>query len=189
VTLLRPGTPLITSDAFGELFTSYLTTADRLEVRDHYDEGEYLAKMNAFLAGEGDDLAWMAPWFDLVRRNADQGKIMRRVRVITTPLTAYSQWALHVSAGNNAAGEHIRYLHRPDSVGLPDLDYWIFDHGTAQERAAIVHFDAADQLLGAEIITNRPVVNELQAAFDDAWRRSLSRDDFAAHYAKEHDVG
>jgi hypothetical protein len=172
---------LITGDEFGELFKSFEHTAFRLEPRDRYnDPGEH-EPLRRFLAGEKDDLGWNRPWLDLMTEHSANGRIVRRVRVVTVPLTNYSRFGLWCAQFANEAGEEIRYLPRGLAAGLPDFDYWLFD----SRQVARLHFDPDDQLLGAEIITDPATVVKLSAARDDAWHRSISRTVFESSMTKE----
>lgn len=165
---------LITGDEFGDLFRSFDHTAFRLEPRDRYNSPGEHEPLRRFLAGEKDDLSWNQPWLDLMAEHAANGRIVRRVRVVTVPLTDYSRFGLWCARFANEAGEEIRYLPRDQAAGLPDFDYWLFD----SNRVAQLHFDEDDKLLGAEIITDPAVVVELSAAREDAWHRSISRTEF-----------
>ncbi|WP_283136690.1 DUF6879 family protein [Rhizohabitans arisaemae] len=176
---------LITGDDFGDLFRSFEHTAFRLEPRERYDspgEHEPLAK---FLKGELDDLNWNRPWIDLMSQHASHGRIVNRVRVVTVPLSDYSRFGLWCAQFANEAGEEIRYLDRANSDGLPESDYWLFD----SKRVALLHFDDGDRLLGAEIITDPVVVMGFAAARDDAWHRSVSREEFLAGLKREMPAG
>jgi len=170
VTLIPP------DERFGELFTSFNHTAFRLEPRERYDSPGEVEPLRRFLAGEPDDLAWNREWLDLMSAHAAAGRIVRRVRVVTVPLSDYSRFGLWCAGFAAKAGEEIRYLDRAQAEGLPDLDFWVFD----SKWAAILRFDDDDVLLGAEIVTDPVVVVELSAARDDAWHRSVSRETFSA---------
>jgi hypothetical protein len=167
---------LVSDEAFGELFRSFEHTAFRLEPRERYNSPDEREPLRRFLASEPDDLAWNRPWLDLMAEHASQERLVRRVRVVSVPLSDYSRFGLWCSRFANEAGEEIRYLDRAKAGGLPDFDYWLFD----SRRVARLHFDDDDRLLGAEIITDPATVVELSAARDDAWHRSVSREEFAA---------
>jgi uncharacterized protein DUF6879 len=172
---------LLSGEAFGELFSSFEHTAFRLEPRDRYNSPGEQEPLRRFLQGEPDDLAWNRPWLDLMAKHAAQGRIVSRVRMVSVPLSDYSRFGFWCAGFAAQAGEDIRYLDRARAGGLPDFDYWLFD----SKRVARLHFDDDDQLLGAEIITDPALVVELSAARDDAWHRSVARDEFMAGLAKE----
>lgn len=172
---------LISGDAFGELFRSFEHTAFRLEPRDRYNSPGEHEPLRRFLAGEPDDLAWNQPWLDLISEHTAKGRIVSRVRVVSVPLSDYSRFGLWCARFAVEAGEEIRYLDRAQATDLPDFDYWLFDSSWVTR----LHFDDDDRLLGAEIITDPATVVELSAARDDAWHRSVSRDQFEVDLAKE----
>lgn len=172
---------LISGEAFGDLFSSFEHTAFRLEPRDRYNSPGEHEPLRRFLAGEPDDLAWNQAWLDLMAEHAAHGRIVHRVRVVSVPLSEYSRFGLWCARFAVEAGEEIRYLDRAQAAGLPDFDYWLFD----SKRVARLHFDDDDQLLGAEIITDPAVVVELSAARDDAWHRSILRDQFESDLIQE----
>jgi hypothetical protein len=166
---------LLLGEAFNALFTSFEVTAQRLEVRERYSvEGEQ-ASISAFMESRPDDLAWFSPWLDQVRRLTAEGKQFRRVRVVSVPLSDYNRWGLEIARHTSAAGEDIRYLDRADAADLPGYDYWLFDSA----RVARLHFDADDQPLGAEILTDSGTIKDLAAALTVAERRAVSREEFA----------
>ena len=165
---------LVSGDAFGALFGSFEHTAFRLELRERYDSPGEREPLRRFLAGEPDDLAWNRSWLALMAEHAAAGRVVRRVRVVSVPLSEYSRFGLWCAQFAIEAGEDIRYLDRAKAEGLPDLDYWVFD----SRRVAKLHFDHLDRLLGAEMITDPSVIVELSAARDDAWHRANTRREF-----------
>ena len=171
---------LLPGEDLNELFVSFERTADRLEVRDRYSDPVEDEVVRRYVAGEPDDMAWAKPWLDQVRKLASEGKRFRRVRVVSLPLSDYQRCGvLAVVAHNIEAGEDIRYLAREQADDLPQFDYWVFDAGTAAARVAKLHFDDADRLLGAEIISESSLIDPLDRALKSAYERALSPEGFA----------
>jgi hypothetical protein len=143
-------TDLVSPKEFADLFSSFANTAFRLETRDFYDDDSEHEPFRRFLAGEPADDSWTADFCEAVRSRVAEGKRIERVRVVTEPHSDYVRWSLTVARLNVQAGEDIRYLPRAKAqeLGLPDEDYWLFD----SRRAAVLRFDDADRLLGAELI-------------------------------------
>lgn len=166
---------LLLGDEFNALFATFRSTARRLETRERYNVAGEQESVRAYLEGGPDDLAWFRPWLDQIQRLTRDGRRFRRVRVVSVPLSDYSRWGLDIARHTSAAGEDIRYLDRADARDLPGFDYWLFD----DSRVARLHFDADDCPLGAEIITDRIVVDELAAALATAENRAVSRAEFA----------
>jgi hypothetical protein len=171
----------LTWTEFGELFTGFRKTALRLEVRERYDTDVEREPQRKFFAGEPDELTWAREWLDLVCRATAAGKVFRRVRVVSLPLSDYNRYALWFATYTTGAGEDIRYLNRARAADLPDFDYWLFD----SEKAVRLHFDDADRPVRAESITDSATVTELVNAFDLANTRAVPRDWFAGAHGLE----
>ena len=160
------------------MFREYQHTAFRLEVRDVYRSPSEVDLVRRFVEDGSIVPAWLDDWLVDRRADVEAGKVFRRVRVVSVPPTDYTRFGLAYSAFNNAAGEDVRYLARPDAdrLGLPTFDYWLFDSRTV----ARMHFDQGDRFLGFELIEDPAVVVGLNHARDVAWHHAVTRDDFAA---------
>ncbi|NRQ40244.1 hypothetical protein HII36_51750 [Nonomuraea sp. NN258] len=173
---------LLTGADFERLFTTFKVSAFRLETRERY----HLAKneeepLREFLAGRPVDMEWLRFWLDLSRRHRDEGRSLRRVRVVTHPFSDYTRFGLMTAAHNVRAGDDIRYLERTaaERAELPRSDWWLFD----DERVAFLHFREDDVLLGAEIISDPAVVERHRQWQEIAWSRSESREEFVKNRA------
>ena len=166
---------LLTGGDFDALFDRYERTAFRLEVRDSYLGVDYeQSPFRRWQNGEPDDKEWRRAWLDGVRSRTAQGRVMRRVRVVTLPPTDFVRFSFANCADNVEAGEDIRYLDRRLADGLPDHDYWLFD----DVRLYVLHFGEADEFLGAEPVDDSKLVVHHAAWRDDAWRRATPYRDF-----------
>jgi hypothetical protein len=166
---------LLTGSAFAAIFASFERTAQRLETRDRYAADQVLFEQ--WLAGELPEPALadkVAVWLDQVRVATAAGRRYERVRVVFEPPTAYQRFALATCAASVAAGEDIRYLARPtaNDLDLPAHDFWLLD----DERLALLYFTADHRTLGAQIITESPVVRQHREWFARAHSA-------ATHYA------
>lgn len=171
-------------EEFDALFSSFETTADRLEVRDRYHSDVEDEVVRRYVAGEADDLAWSQAWFDKIRKLTAEGKRFRRVRVVTVPLSAYQECGVvRITPHNVEAGEDIRYLDRAKAADLPMRDCWLFDTGTPAAHVVTLHFNDTDVFLGAEVTSGE--VADLAAAFEVAFTRALP----AAQFAEAHGIG
>jgi hypothetical protein len=141
----------ITSSQFGELFTSFERSAFRLETLDQYlVEGEN-REYERFLAGECLPEDRNQAWADLIKANVSSGKTMRRVHLVTIPLSPYLRFQLSWGYPfSDVAGEQISFLDRkrlPDS-GLASLgDYWLFD----DRQLVMMRYGPDGTYLGAEL--------------------------------------
>jgi len=153
---------LITGEAFGQLFRTFLHSARRLETRDRYRDPEEDEALALYLTGKPEDPGYVASrdyWLDgTIRAAVDAGERFTRVRVVPEPLTPYLRFGLYHCTFNVDAGEDIRYLarDRANALDLPGHDFWLFD----DERLALLWFTTDDRLLGTQIITESAVVRQ-----------------------------
>ncbi|WP_371780384.1 DUF6879 family protein [Streptosporangium subroseum] len=167
----------MSGDDFVSLFSSFTDSAFRLETRERYhlakDEEEPLRR---FLAGESDDMSWMDGWFDLMRDHKAHGRSVSRVRVVSRPFSDYTRFSMSIARRSITAGDQIHYLDRVEAerLDLPRTDWWLFD----DERLALLHLDAHDVLLGAEISIDPRVIEEHQKWREIAWRHAVSLKEF-----------
>lgn len=127
------------------------------------------------------DQEWRAGWFEQLAAWRRAGKRFHRVRVVSVPLTPYSEWGMHIAARSNEAGDDIRYLERTDAGALPDHDYWLLD----SRLVAKMHFADDDEFVGFELIEDPAVVVEHNYWRDAALHHAITRDDFAATYSSQ----
>lgn len=137
--------------------------------------------MRRYLETGRTDMVWLEPWLATVRTRAAEGRTVRRVRVVSLPLSDYNRFGLWTAQFNNQAGEDIRYLGRDEAGDLPGYDYWLFDSRTA----ARMHFDADDVATSPELVQDPTTVVDLNYQRDAAWHRAQTRDDFAAEHLDE----
>lgn len=133
--------------------------------------------MQRYLDDGYTDMTWLEGWLRTIRARAAEGKLVRRVRVVSLPLSDYNRFGLWTAAFNNEAGEDIRYLARDNAQDLPSVDYWLFDSRTA----AKMHFDDG-VALSPELIEDPALVVDLNYQRDAAWHRAITRDQFAAEH-------
>lgn len=163
---------LLAEEEFAGLFDAFRDTAFRLETRDRYNVDVERVPFQRFLAGEPADDAWIAGFCAQVRAWSKVGKRMSRVRVVSVPHSDYVRWSLTVARLNSQAGEDIRYLprERAEKLELPAEDFWLFD----SRRVAVLRFDDADRLLGAELIDDPDEVARRCRWRDVAWQHAIA---------------
>lgn len=116
--------------------------AFRQEVRDHYNVASDGGDFPRYLAGEPDpDPAVVAPWRNWVRGRVEQGRAVRRVRVLHGPPSRYvcyeCEWAYTHSV---EVGEDIRVLDLTEQAPPPELigeEFWLLD----RSRAVVMCYD------------------------------------------------
>ncbi|MFI8976220.1 DUF6879 family protein [Nocardia asteroides] len=138
-------------DLWVSLFAECKRAAFHLETLDAYAVASESEPLRQFLAGEPADTGWFDPWRTLMQDSTDRGVTVRRVRVVTEPLSDYQRWLSTLTPENIAAGEDIRYLPRHLAGQVPTEDYWLFD----DERVAFHARDADNRGL-AMVVTDDP---------------------------------
>ncbi|MEV7969279.1 DUF6879 family protein [Sphaerisporangium sp. NPDC088356] len=169
-------TQLLSGDDFETLFTSFQSSAFRLEAREsYYEQDELKAFLEFGPRAIPDD--FLHEWYHLMRSHADAGREVRRVRVVSEPHSDYTRFGLWLSERNVTAGEDIRYLPRPqaEALRLPTIDYWLLD----STRMYILRFTDDDNLLGGELVTDPDVLRQALEWRDIAWEHAIPRAEYA----------
>jgi hypothetical protein len=169
---------IIDLEEFDHLFTQFQHTAWRLETRRRYASDEATDTYAQFLRGEpvnweGADADWCAQR----REQSALGKHFERVRVLDAPPTDGQRYLLDNARRNTAVGEKIHCLGRADAqhLQLPEEDFWIFD----SRLVALLNFDADDNLVDVELITEPAAVNRYVQARDAAWHYAVPYETYA----------
>lgn len=113
-----------------ELFKNFKKSALRLETfpeyKDDMDEEDY----RNFVLGKPVKYADVE-WINNVKQWTRQGKIIKRIRIISEDLTTYEKYEFLCYNENNLAGEKILVVPRVEYERLVNkhdrFDYWIFD--------------------------------------------------------------
>lgn len=163
------------------MFRAFEHTAFRLEVRDTYNSPTEQEPLQRYVESGDLDQEWRAGWFDQLAQWKRAGQRFHRVRVVTLPLTTYSEWGMRIAARSNEAGDDIRYLDRTDARDLPDHDYWLFD----SRLVAKMHFADDDTFVAFELIEDPAVVVEHNYWRDAALHHAVTRDEFAAKHSQQ----
>lgn len=163
-------------DEFTALFTRFEGEAIHLEMRDSYGTQVELPYMAKWAAGEHDDLAWLRPWCDQVRKHVAEGKRYRRVHVVSEPLSDYQRWSYSIMQPHIDAGTEMRWMPRREvsEIAFPGNDFWLFDR-----RLVVFHHYSGN---GANIdftTTTRPATIELcYGAFEAVWQLAIPHADY-----------
>jgi hypothetical protein len=128
------------------LFKNFRQSAFRLETLERYtvpQEAEWFEEWKRTgklpeLTPDNDS------WLRMVRDHTREGRVMRRVRVVSTPLTDYERFELALFPPSLEAGEDIRVISR--SILRVGEDFWLFDSQTA----VMLRYDSAGRFLRAE---------------------------------------
>lgn len=172
---------IIDLDAFGRLFENFEHTAWRLETRRRYTSDEATDTYQQFLRGESPTWDMTTSWSTTIREKTASGATVARVRIIDSPPTAGQRYLLAHAEKNAALGEEVRNLWRADAqrLRLPEADFWLFD----SRLVGRLNFDAEDNLVDVELITEPVEVNLYAQARDAAWHYATAYTEFAAQLA------
>ena len=163
-----------------QYLSTYKREALHLEMRDVYATDIERDRFATWLHGEPLDprkeAAWWQPWFELMAANRAAGKTLRRLRIVSEPVTAYIRFEWLDAAQLVAAGEDVRWLPRRQTsrLLLPGNDFWLFDG----ETVAFTHFSGDGHVLGHELTTDPDVVRSCKAAFEAAWQLAIPHHDY-----------
>jgi hypothetical protein len=161
---------------FDALFSVFKREAIHLEMRDSYGTDVELPHLAKWKKGEPDDSDWLQPWFDLVRAGSQQGKIFRRARIVSEPVSEYQRWVLSDTHLFVEAGEDIRWVPRSrvSLVALPGNDFWLYD-----DEIVVFLIFAASGLVVDRLVTTDPAAIELcRSAFEAVWELSIPHRDY-----------
>jgi len=161
--------------AYGLLRSAELS-AWHMELRDGYtpDDPDWLD----WQEGQRFDPAerW-ADWHGLIRQTVDRGVVVRRVRLVSEPVTDYIKFEDDVTAAHNlAAGEDVRWLPRHSAPRLlvPVEDFWVFDGQVVLWN----HLAGDGSWVGEERSDDQPVVKLCESSFEAAWERGIPHKDY-----------
>ncbi|WUH98606.1 hypothetical protein OHR68_34655 [Spirillospora sp. NBC_00431] len=159
---------LITGEARQEFFRTFRREALHLEMRDAYGTQVEQPHFRKWETGEQDDRKWLQPWFDTVRAATRDGKVIRRARIVSEPISDYQRWVLSDSHLFTDAGEQIMWIPRRlvSAIALPGNDFWLFD----EEAAVFSVFAASGAVVERQLWKEPDVVRLCKRAFEDVWR-------------------
>lgn len=164
-------------DILFDLFERY---AFHLELRDAYHLDSEDESYRRWKHGEAPDSSdYDRPWLRRIKAVADSGRAVRRVRVISEPLSEYIRYEHHGTPQNLAAGEDIRWLPRrlvSADIVFPfnGTDWWLFDDCLV----AIGHFDELGISRGSELSTDPLLVRQCVDVRDRLWQIAIPHDQY-----------
>lgn len=162
---------VISTEERDALFATFDREAVHLEMRDVYavkDEAERFAR---FLQRGYRDHAAEAeerqPWMTLIKEATKAGKVFRRVRIISEPVTDYIRYEWAGTGPNTEAGEQIKWLPRrlASAIALPGNDFWLFDDSTV----VFTVFTGEGDVLERQLTVDPAVTRLCHAAFEAVW--------------------
>ncbi|MEV0297172.1 DUF6879 family protein [Nocardia sp. NPDC050710] len=179
----------LTIDETNDLIREARGDAFHLEVSDDHsqvsDEAEPMRRVLAGLPPFEDDSypsTWRA-WEDLVSEVTGRGTNMRRVRVVSEPLTDYVRFLHGLTDRNQKYGEDIRWLPR-HLAGPSDYttdEWWLIDG----EKVAFTIFGTDGDFVGAAVTIDPVIVARCVAVRDALWDRAIPHRDYSAGMPSE----
>lgn len=147
-----------------------------MELRDNYARS---ARFLAWQSGEphgrndADD-----EWMDLLAPLVAQGGDVRRLRIVSEPLSEYVRYEHAVTpVANLAAGEVVRWLARAGASDLrfPGNDFWLIDD------YLLFNLQSGDgDWLGVQPNEDPKVIEFCAESFEAAWLRAIDHSDYRA---------
>ena len=165
--------------SFADLLASSTQAALKLEFRDQYmtDDPAYLA----WRAGNVEQaVREYAGWTETAGAATARGVEIKRVRIVSEPMSDYIAFEHAVTSGVNiVAGEAVRWVPRPrvSAVAMPGNDVWIFDEATLQ----FCLFAGDGRFVGNEVSTDPEAVKLCLSAFEAAWQRGIDHEHYSAN--------
>jgi hypothetical protein len=161
--------------SFAELLASTTASVIRFEMRDSYDETEEgFAEWQA--TGDTEAYVW-GDHLDTIRAASSRGVRIRRVRIVSEPLSEYIRWEHACTDNNIRAGEDIRWLPRTRAADLllPGADCWVFDH-----RVIRWNFQRGDGTNPRQYTfsSDPRSIRDIIAGFEMAWDRATPHADY-----------
>jgi hypothetical protein len=166
----------LTEADFDSLLHSFEHSSIHLETRDAYGTTVELPYMAKWAADEADDLSWLDDWCSTVRQHIAAGRTVRRVRIVSEPLSDYQRWSHSIAHPMVEAGEDIRWTSRAlvSSIALPGNDFYLFD----DRLAVFLLYTGSGLTAGWESSTDPADIDLCRSAFDATWKLSTPHRDY-----------
>ncbi|MGL5809582.1 MAG: DUF6879 family protein [Nocardioides sp.] len=166
----------ITHEQFQGLTASIEHSAVHLETRDAYGTEIELPHLAKWAAGEPDDLDWLQDWCDTVRGHVAAGRTVRRVKIVSEPLSDYQRWAHSVFQPMVDAGEDVRWVPRRgvSSILIPGNDYYVLD----DELVLFLHYAGSGLSTAFTTSTDPADVERCRTAFERVWALAVPHGDY-----------
>lgn len=169
----------VTGEYRDSLIEGFAREALHLEMRDVYAAADH-SRFRRWQAGDAFDPAeeaeWWRPWRDMMRRHREAGKTLRRLRVVSEPVTEYIRFEWLDAAELVRLGEDVRWLprQRASALLLPANDFWCFDAGTI----VFTHFSGDGEVQAYELATDAGLAARCVNAFEEAWLAAVPHGDY-----------
>lgn len=156
-----------------ELLRAATRRALHLELRDCYERTERFVAWQSKAPFDRTELA--AGWRELLAPLVSRGGDVRRLRVVSEPISEYVRYEYEVTPENLAAGEQVRWLprQRASNLRFPGNDFWLID-----DRLLFNISGGDGQYLDVEQNDDPEVIDFCLASFEAAWCRAVDHSDY-----------
>jgi hypothetical protein len=168
------------SPRFSELIAGTQQSAVHLEMRDVYavdsEKDSFAAWKAGFRRDPADRASWWRPWLELIQQTVARGVEIRRARIVSEPVSAYTRYLYDGTFTNVVAGEQVRWLPRRQAsdLALPGNDFWVFDNALVR----FGFFNGDGNLVGHALDNDPAAVKLCTSAFEAVWERAIPHDDY-----------
>jgi hypothetical protein len=169
----------VTGEYRDSLIAGFHREALHLEMRDVYAAADH-SRFRKWLAGEDfdprDEAEWWRPWREMMRSHRDAGRVLRRLRVVSEPVTDYIKFEWLDAAELVKAGENVRWLprQRASACFLPGNDLWCFD----AETVVFTYLSGGGEVQGYALTSDPGLVGKVAAAFEAAWSAAIPHGEY-----------
>jgi hypothetical protein len=166
----EPGEP-----TFEELLEASERSAVHLEARDTYDRTD--PAFQKWLIDGDTSYSAFDEWIELIGAAVKRGVRMRRLRIVSEPVSDYIRWEHAISYGNIAAGEDLRWLprHLAYDLPIPIADYWMFDQRLISYNHTSGDGTDTNRL---DFVTDPRKIVPVVGMFEMAWERAIPHADY-----------
>lgn len=160
---------------------AYRREAVHLEMRDVYatdiERDRFRRWRDHETLDPAEEAEWWRPWLELMKQNTSQGKTLRRLRIISEPVTDYIRFEWLDADELVKAGEDVCWLprQRASACFLPGNDLWCFD----AETVVFTHLSGDGEVEGYELTTDSKLVSNCVAAFEAAWSVAIPHGEYS----------
>lgn len=165
---------------FSELLASCRTSAVHLETRDVYgvveEDKDFAAWKDGWAYDIDDRSSWWNDFHQTVADGVARGIAVRRLRVVSEPVSDYIRYEHSCTPQNLAAGEDVRWLPRRLASDLlfPGNDFWLFD----EQAVKFGLFTGEGRFVRHEMSYEPTVIKQCASAVDAAWERAIPHAEF-----------
>ncbi|GAA1500277.1 DUF6879 family protein [Streptomyces synnematoformans] len=166
--------------SFEEMIDAAQRSAVHLEMRDQYavssEDDDFRRWRESGSAVDDPDSDFWREWVGLVRRTVARGVAVRRVRIVSEPVTEYVRYEHAGTPVNLGAGEQVRWLprRRASDLALPGNDFWLFDGRVVLWH----HFSGAGESVADEVSEDPAAAKLCASAFEAVWSRAVLHEDY-----------